>query len=47
MSFGFGIGDFLGVIQLARKIRSDFVGAPNELKGASDVPVAMTLDGHC
>jgi len=37
MSFGFSIGDFLAVIQLANKIRKDFVGAPNEFNGALDV----------
>jgi hypothetical protein len=34
MSFGFSVGDFLAVIQLANKIRKDFAGAPSELKGA-------------
>ena len=37
MSFGFGVSDFLAVIQLANKIRRDFVGAPSEFKGALDV----------
>lgn len=36
MSFGFSIGDFLAVIQLANKIRKDFVGAPSQLKNISD-----------
>ena len=37
MSFGFSVGDFLTVIQLANKIRKDFAGAPSEFKGALDV----------
>jgi hypothetical protein len=37
MNLGFGVGDFLAVIQLANKIRKDFAGAPNEFKGALDV----------
>jgi hypothetical protein len=37
MSFGFGVSDFLAVIQLANKIRKDFAGAPSEFKGALDV----------
>jgi hypothetical protein len=37
MSFGFSVGDFLTVIQLANKIRRDFQGAPEEFKGALDV----------
>jgi hypothetical protein len=37
MSFGFGVGDFLTVIQVANKIRKDFAGAPDEFKGALDV----------
>jgi hypothetical protein len=39
MSFGFSIGDFLAVIEFAKKIRKDFAGAPNEFKGALDVYV--------
>jgi hypothetical protein len=37
MSFGFSVGDFLAVIQLANKIRKDFASAPSEFKGALDV----------
>ncbi|PKS10137.1 hypothetical protein jhhlp_001887 [Lomentospora prolificans] len=33
MSFGFGVGDFLAVAKLARKVRKDFVGAPAQLEG--------------
>lgn len=36
MSFGFGVGDFLAVIQLATKIRKEFAGAPGQYKALSD-----------
>ncbi|GLB16234.1 hypothetical protein AtubIFM61612_006078 [Aspergillus tubingensis] len=36
MSFGFGVGDFLAIIQLANKIRKDFVEAPAQLRDLSD-----------
>jgi hypothetical protein len=36
MSFGFGVGDFLAVIQLANKVRRDFVGAPAEYRAIAD-----------
>ncbi|KAI0593638.1 hypothetical protein F4775DRAFT_586693 [Biscogniauxia sp. FL1348] len=36
MSFGFSIGDFLAVFQLASKIRKEFVNAPNQFKQISD-----------
>ncbi|QSZ31284.1 hypothetical protein DSL72_000847 [Monilinia vaccinii-corymbosi] len=32
MSFGFGIGDIIAVIQLAQKIRNKFTGAPNHVR---------------
>ncbi|KAM0158771.1 hypothetical protein ACHAPG_003947 [Botrytis cinerea] len=35
MSFGFGIGDILAVIELARKIRKDFADAPSQFKDIS------------
>ncbi len=35
MSFGFSIGDFLVVLQLAQKVRKDFVGAPEQFKEVS------------
>ncbi|KAK5110789.1 hypothetical protein LTR85_000718 [Meristemomyces frigidus] len=37
MSFGFGVGDFLAVIQTAQTIRKNFAGAPDIYKGARDV----------
>lgn len=32
MSFGFSAGDFLAIIELANKIRRDFVGAPEQFQ---------------
>lgn len=32
MSFGFSIGDCLAVIELAKKIRKDFAGAPEQFQ---------------
>lgn len=36
MSFGFGIGDFIKVIEIAKDIRSRFVAAPEEFKAISN-----------
>lgn len=36
MSFGFSIGDFIAVIELANKIRKEFVDAPSQFKDISD-----------
>jgi hypothetical protein len=36
MSFGFSIGDFITVIELASKIRTRFGDAPDQLKAISD-----------
>ncbi|KAE8165265.1 hypothetical protein BDV40DRAFT_297588 [Aspergillus tamarii] len=36
MSFGFSIGDFLAVIELANKIRKEFVDAPSQFKAIND-----------
>jgi hypothetical protein len=36
MSFGFGIGDFITVIELASKVRKEFVHAPSQFKAISD-----------
>jgi hypothetical protein len=36
MSFGFSIGDFITVIELANKIRKDFVDVPSQFKAISD-----------
>lgn len=35
MSFGFGVGDFLAVIELANKVRKRFVDAPTKLRDIS------------
>ena len=37
MSFGFSVGDFIAAIELANKIRKDFVDAPSQFKGISDM----------
>jgi hypothetical protein len=36
MSFGFSVGDFLAAIELANKIRREFVDAPSQFKAISD-----------
>jgi len=36
MSFGFSIGDFITVLQLANQIRQQFVDAPDQFKAISD-----------
>jgi len=36
MSFGFSIGDFLAAIELANKIRKEFVNAPTQFKAITD-----------
>ncbi len=41
MSFGFGIGDFIKVIQLANTIRNNFVNAPKQFGEVSDLYAAL------
>lgn len=36
MSFGFSVGDFVAVLQLANTIRERFVGAPEQFKAISN-----------
>jgi hypothetical protein len=36
MSFGFSVGDFIAAIELANRIRKDFVDAPSQFKAISD-----------
>jgi hypothetical protein len=36
MSFGFSVSDLIATIELANKIRKEFVNAPNQFKGISD-----------
>ncbi|RMJ22219.1 hypothetical protein PHISP_06910 [Aspergillus sp. HF37] len=36
MSFGFSIGDFMRIIELANKIRKDFADSPAQFKALSD-----------
>lgn len=36
MSFGFSVGDFIAVIELANRVRKEFVDAPSQFKAISD-----------
>jgi hypothetical protein len=36
MSFGFSVGDFIAVIELAKRIRKEFIDAPGQFKDISD-----------
>jgi hypothetical protein len=36
MSFGFSVGDFVAAIELANRIRKEFVNAPSQFKAISD-----------
>jgi hypothetical protein len=36
MSFGFSIGDFVAILQLAKTIRERFVGAPEQFQAISN-----------
>jgi hypothetical protein len=36
MSFGVGVGDFLAVHELVKKIRKEFAYAPSQFKAISD-----------
>lgn len=40
MSFGFSVGDFIAAIELAKRIRKEFVDAPSQFKAISDEYVA-------
>jgi hypothetical protein len=44
MSFGFSVGDFIAAIELANKIRKEFVGAPKQFKDISDEHVPQAYD---
>ncbi|EEP79769.1 conserved hypothetical protein [Uncinocarpus reesii 1704] len=43
MSFGFSISDFLTTLELANKIRKDFVGAPSQFKSISDEVRSLSI----
>ncbi|KAF4983537.1 hypothetical protein FZEAL_1072 [Fusarium zealandicum] len=43
MSFGFSIGDFVAVGQLAHKIRKDFGGAPSQFKSLADETKTLSM----
>ena len=36
MNFGFSVGDIIAIVELANKVRKDFVGAPDQFKAISD-----------
>jgi hypothetical protein len=42
MSFGFGVGDFIAVFELANKIRKEFADAPNQFKAISNEYVILS-----
>ncbi len=44
MSFGFGVGDFIAVIELSNKIRKGFVSAPAQFKDISDEYATQIYD---
>ncbi|CZR64265.1 related to ankyrin [Phialocephala subalpina] len=43
MSFGFSVGDFIKVIELANKIRKDFVEAPSQFNAISDEVRSLSI----
>jgi hypothetical protein len=43
ISFGFSVGDFIAAIELANKVRKEFVGAPKQFKDISDKYVPQAL----
>jgi hypothetical protein len=51
MSFGFGIGDFIAVIEFAEKVRTKFVAAPTQFKAISNEfvthPILQLTDVNC
>ncbi|KAH9204100.1 hypothetical protein DL95DRAFT_439405 [Leptodontidium sp. 2 PMI_412] len=44
MSFGFSVGDFIAAIELAKKIRKEFVDAPGQFKAISDESLSIILE---
>ncbi|KAH8655488.1 hypothetical protein BX600DRAFT_515307 [Xylariales sp. PMI_506] len=43
MSFGFGIGDFLTVIELATRLRKEFADAPGQFQAISDEVKSLSI----
>lgn len=43
MSFGFGVGDFIAVIQVATKIRKRFSDAPTQFQAISDEVKSLSI----
>ncbi len=41
MSFGFGVGDFIAVFELANEILEDFADAPSQFNAALDEYVML------
>ncbi|KAF2801528.1 ankyrin [Mytilinidion resinicola] len=41
MSFGFSVGDFIAVIQLANKIRNDFASAPSQFAEVKNLSITL------
>jgi hypothetical protein len=39
MSFGFGVGDFIAVLKLAKEVRRGFAGAPEQFSAVSNESV--------
>ncbi|KAH8645696.1 ankyrin repeat-containing domain protein [Xylariales sp. PMI_506] len=46
MSFGFSIGDFLAIVELAIKVRKDFSGAPTQFQQITTEYVSICLLSH-
>ena len=46
MSFGFSVGDFIAILQLAIKVRKEFIGAPDQFKNISEECVARSYRWH-
>ncbi|OOF91694.1 hypothetical protein ASPCADRAFT_154750, partial [Aspergillus carbonarius ITEM 5010] len=42
MSFGYGVGDFLAILDLANTIRKRFVNAPSQFKSIADVSKTLS-----
>ena len=42
MSFGFGVGDFIVIVELPNKIQKDFADAPIQFKAISDEYVILS-----
>jgi len=43
MSFGFSIGDFIAIAQIAHGLRKEYAAAPSQLKNVSEEYVLLVL----